>query len=112
MSQPYKNTDKQQEQYRIVGNFNINDIKFDLLKIIHPYDGYMYNEKDTNQVVRLFRAYLSDLRYSNKIFSYDVQSSEKDNAVTFDVFVTMQRERSAKKLKIHVGKLEYQARVA
>lgn len=100
------------EPYRIQGYFNINDVKFDLLKIIQPYDGYMFNDKDTGRVVRLFKAYLSDLKFSNKIFSYDVSTSEKENAVTFDVHVTMQRERSPKKLKIHVGKLEYTPRAA
>lgn len=95
------------EPYRIQGNFNINDIKHDLLKIIQPYDGYMYNEKDTTKVVRMFNSYLNDLKFSHKLFSYNVQASEKDNAVTLDVHVTMQRDRSPKKLKIHVGKLTY-----
>jgi uncharacterized Fe-S radical SAM superfamily protein PflX len=100
------------EPYRIQGQFNINDVKYDLLKIIHPYDGYMYNEKDTVRVNSLFKAYLSDLKYSNKIFSYEIQNSEKENAVTFDVHVTMQKDRSAKKLKIHIGKLVYPLQVA
>jgi hypothetical protein len=100
-------TTKFGEPYRIQGQYNINDVKFDLLKIIQPYDGYMYNEKDTTKVSRMFNSYLSDLRFAHKVFNYSVQTSEKENAVTFDVQVTMQRERSAKKLKIHVGKLEY-----
>lgn len=100
------------EPYRIQGYFNINDVKYDLLKIIQPFDGYMYNDKDTGRVVRLFKSYLGDLRFSNKIFSYEVHTSEKENAVTFDVHVTMQRDRSPKKLKIHVGKLVYPLQAA
>lgn len=93
--------------YRIQGQYNINDVKYDLLKIIQPFDGYMYNGKDTDKVSSLFNSYLGDLRRSQKVFSYNVRSSEKNNAVTFDVQVTMHRERSPKKLKIHVGKLIY-----
>lgn len=100
------------EPYRITGQYNINDVKYDLLKIIQPYDGYMFNDKDTTRVVRMFKSYLGDLRFSNKIFSYEVHTSEKENAVTFDVHVTMQRERSPKKLKIHVGKLVYPLQAA
>lgn len=93
--------------YVIQGQYNINDIKFDLLKIIQPFDGYMYNGKDSDKVSALFNSYLGDLRRSQKVFSYNVRNSEKENAVTFDVQVTMHRERSPKKLKIHVGKLIY-----
>lgn len=93
--------------YRIQGYYNINDVKFDLLKIIQPFDGYMFNDKDTGRLVRLFKNYLSDLRYSHKIYGYEVFASNKNNTVTLDVQVTMQRERSPKKLKIHVGKLIY-----
>lgn len=98
--------------YRIQGFYNINDVKFDLLKIIQPFDGYMYNDKDMTRLVRLFKAYLSDLRFSHKIYGYDVKASEKENTVTLDVQVTMQRDRSPKKLKIHVGKLVYEPQVA
>jgi hypothetical protein len=91
--------------YNIGGQFSLQDIKFDLLKIIEPYDGYMYNAKDTNQVRSLFDAYLGDLRRANKIQEYGVYYDLKDNAVTFDVNIKIQRDRSAKKLKIHVGAL-------
>ena len=39
--------------FRLMGYYNINDIKYDLLKIIQPYDGYMYNEKDTNKLINI-----------------------------------------------------------
>lgn len=93
--------------YRITGNYNINDVKFDLLKIIQPYDGLMHNNKDVSSIRKLFISYLSDLKYSWKIFAFEIESVEKENAYTFDVQVQMNRERSPKKLKIHVGKLVY-----
>ena len=95
------------QPYRISGQFNINDVKYDLLKIIAPYDGLMYNYKDTGRVTGLFNAYLGDLRTSHKLFSYEIEITEKNNAVTYDIQIKMHRDRSAKKLKIHVGKLVY-----
>jgi|TARA_B110000914_G_scaffold224901_1_gene244049 hypothetical protein len=91
--------------FKLMGYYNINDIKYDLLKIIAPYDGYMYNDKDTNKLVSVFNAYLGDLKGSWKIFSYDIVNTEKENAITFDIQIKMQKDRSPKKLKIHVGKL-------
>jgi hypothetical protein len=93
------------DAYNIGGSFSLQDIKYDLLKIIEPYDGYMYNGKDTTRVRGLFEAYLGDLKRCHKLQEYNIFSSAKDNAVTFDVSVKIQRDRSAKKLKIHVGAL-------
>jgi len=97
------------DKYRISGHYNINDVKYDLLKIIQPFDGYMFNHKDVSAIRSLFIAYLNDLRGSYKVFGFDVASTEKQNAFTFDIQVQMQRERSSKKLKIHVGKLAYKS---
>jgi len=91
--------------FRMSGFYNINDIKYDLLKIIQPYDGYMYNEKETNQLIGVFNSYLGDLKEARKIFSFEIVPTEKENAITFDIQIKMQRDRSPKKLKIHVGKL-------
>jgi len=41
------------QRYRIPGIYSIQDIKFDILKIIDPYDGYMYNKKVT--LIQLLR---------------------------------------------------------
>ena len=100
-------TNARTNAYRINGNYNINDVKFDLLKIIQPYDGLMHNDKDVNNIRSLFISYLNDLKHSWKIFSFNVENVEKDNAYTYDIHVQMHRERSPKKLKIHVGKLVY-----
>ena len=100
-----ENKDVSVKYFKLMGYYNINDIKYDLLKIIAPYDGYMYNDKDTNKLVSVFNAYLGDLKGSWKIFSYDIVNTEKENAITFDIQIKMQKDRSPKKLKIHVGKL-------
>ena len=107
MSNTTTNKPSHANRYRISGQYNINDVKYDLLKIIQPYDGLMNNEKDVTIIRSLFISYLNDLKYSWKIFSFNVENVEKDNAFTFDVQVQMHRERSPKKLKIHVGKLVY-----
>ena len=107
MSNTTTNKTSHANRYRISGQYNINDVKYDLLKIIQPYDGLMHNNKDVSNIRKLFISYLSDLKYSWKIFSFEIESVEKENAYTFDVQVQMNRERSPKKLKIHVGKLVY-----
>ena len=91
--------------FKLMGYYNINDIKYDLLKIIQPYDGYMYNEKETNKLISVFRSYLGDLKRSYKVYSFEITPTEKENAITFDIHIKMQKDRSPKKLKIHVGKL-------
>ena len=92
---------------RIFGYYNINDIKYDILKIIAPYDGYMYNQEDVTRVQRLFSAYLSDLKSSHKLFQYNINVTEKANAFTYDIEIKVHKDRSATKLKIHVGRLNY-----
>jgi hypothetical protein len=98
--------------FKLMGYYNINDVKYDLLKIIAPYDGYMYNEKETNKLISVFNSYLGDLKRSYKIFSYEIADTEKENAITFDIQIKMQKDRSPKKLKIHVGKLWYEVNKA
>ena len=89
----------------IGGIYTLQDIKYDLLKIIEPYDGYMYNQNSTNEVVRLFNAFLGDLKNAHRIREYEITATDKDNAVTFDIVIRIQKDRSPKKLKIHVGRL-------
>ncbi len=94
--------------FRIMGYYNINDVKYDILKIITPYDGYMFDQTEVDTVSALFDTYLGDLKKSYKIFSYVINVTEKSNAFTFDIEIKMQKERSPKKLKIHVGRLNYE----
>ncbi len=100
-------TTKAQPRLTISGSYTISDIKYDLLKIIAPYDGYMFNRKDTEQVRSLFNSYLGDLKFTGKIKEYNIYYTVKDNAITFDVGIKIYRDRAIKKLKIHVGTLQY-----
>ena len=91
----------------ISGSYNLQDIKFDLLKVMKPYDGFMFNEADTAKVTGLFHALLGDLKRAHKIYAFNITSSDKENAVTFDISVQIHRDRTPKKLKIHVGRFAY-----
>lgn len=82
---------------------SLQDIKYDLLKIIEPYDGILYGEKTYNRVTDLFDAYLGDLKSSRLIADYTILSTERENSITLDVAVKLSADRSPKKLKIHVG---------
>ena len=83
---------------------SINDIKFDLIKIIEPYDGILEQKQESESKVRsLFTAYLNDLQDEDKIQDFTILSTIRDTAITYDVAVKMSADRSAKKLKIHVG---------
>ena len=97
----------QRSNYYIAGVYSIQNIKYDLLKIIEPHDGYMFNRKDTDKVRSLFISYLGDLRNSKRIYEYHIYSIIKQNAITFDVSIKLHKDRSAKKLKIHVGTLQH-----
>jgi hypothetical protein len=111
MSNTTTNKTSYANRYRISGQYNINDVKYDLLKIIQPYDGLMHSDKDVTVIRSLFISYLNDLKHSWKIFGFNIDNVEKDNAFTYDVQVQMHRDRSPKKLKIHVGKLVYKPEV-
>lgn len=86
----------------MTNTISLNDIKFDLLKIIEPWDGLL--EAGNPKPVRgLFNAYLSDLQKEKLIYDYSIDTSDRENAFTFDVNIKMSPTRSPKKLKIHVG---------
>ena len=83
---------------------SINDIKYDLIKIIEPYDGIL-EAKHTNEKIvnKLFTSYLMDLVKQRKIQEFTITSSIRDTAITYDVAIKVNADRSPKKLKIHVG---------
>ena len=83
-------------------DITLNDIKFDLLKIIEPHDGILEHGKP-RPVRHLFVQYLRDLQKERMIFDFDVDTTNRDNAITFDVNIRLAPNRSPKKLKIHVG---------
>ena len=83
---------------------SIKDIKYDLIKIIEPYDGIL-EAKHTNEKIvnKLFTSYLMDLVKQRKIQEFTITSSIRDTAITYDVAIKVNADRSPKKLKIHVG---------
>lgn len=84
----------------------INDIKYDLLKIIEPWDGRL-NEKQYYPVYNLFNSYLSDLKKEDYIKDYSVVYNIRETTISYDVNVKLSNERSPKKLKIHVGSFKH-----
>ena len=83
---------------------SINDIKWDLIKIIEPHDGLLESQEHGGKIVyKLFNAYLRDLMHERKIQDYSIVSTMRDTAFTYDIAVKVSADRSPKKLKIHVG---------
>lgn len=78
------------------------DIKYDLLKIIEPYDGII-TKKDNKKIFDLFNSYLGDLKKDHSIKEYNIYYNMKDKTVTYDVGVKLNTDRSPKKLKIYVS---------
>ncbi len=94
------NTRYKMRQNRI----SINDIKWDLIRIIEPYDGILENNKQSEDTMKhLFQSYLEDLIKARMIQDYTITSIIRDTAITYDVAVKISADRSPKKLKIHVG---------
>ena len=94
------NTRYKMRQNRI----SINDIKWDLIRIIEPYDGILENNKQSEDTMKLlFQSYLEDLVKARMIQDYTITSIIRDTAITYDVAVKISADRSPKKLKIHVG---------
>ena len=86
-------------------NISVNDIKYDLLKIIEPYDGIM-EENNPKPVYDLFLSYLKDLK-KRSIYNFSIDTSSRVNAITFDICVQRSAARAPKKFKIHVGKFQH-----
>ena len=83
---------------------SINDIKWDLIRIIEPWDGRLENKTEGEQIVfKLFKSYLEDLSKQRKIQDFTIVGSIRDTAITYDVAIKISADRSPKKLKIHVG---------
>ena len=87
---------------------SINDIKWDLIKIIEPYDGRIENKSGGDKAVSsLFTSYLGDLKLQGKIQDFNIVSSLRETAITYDIAIKLSVDRSPKKLKIHVGIFQY-----
>jgi hypothetical protein len=83
-------------------DISLNDIKYDLLKIIEPYDGVLEVGKP-RPVRHLFVQYLRDLQKEKSIYDFSIDTTDRSAAITFDITIRMAAGRSPKKLKIHVG---------
>ena len=82
---------------------NINDIKYDLLKIAELYDGVL-QEGLGHLPADMFLAYLGDMRNDRWIHSYEItEIMLKEHSYTYDVGIQITNDRTPKKLKIHVG---------
>ena len=100
MVQQFNTRYKHMRQNRI----SINDIKWDLIRIIEPWDGILENKPESEGIVlRLFKSYLGDMQKQHKIQDFTIVGSIRDTAITYDVAVKISADRSPKKLKIHVG---------
>tara|TARA_B100001057_G_C22601257_1_gene852873 strand:- start:349 stop:654 length:306 start_codon:yes stop_codon:yes gene_type:complete len=87
---------------------SINDIKWDLIKIIEPYDGRLENKVGSDEAVSSsFTSYLGDLSKQGKIQDFNIVSSLRETAITYDIAIKLSVDRSPKKLKIHVGIFQY-----
>ena len=83
---------------------SINDIKYDLIKIIVPFDGRLQTKSTGGeQVEKLFESYLKDLRKASMIQHFTIEVTQRPTAFTYDISVKINVDRSPKKLKIHVG---------
>lgn len=90
-----------------MSNFiSLNDIKYDLLKIIEPWDGVL-EQKNPRPVRQLFISYLSHLQKDKLIYDFSIDTSNRTDGFTFDVNVRIAASRSPKKLKIHVGAFQH-----
>lgn len=82
---------------------NINDIKYDLLKIAEIYDGVLQDGLG-HLPIKMFSLYLNDLCKDGFIHSFELSEFVlKEHSFTYDVNVRITGDRTPKKLKIHVG---------
>lgn len=89
-----------------MSRISFKDIKWDLLKIIEPWNGIL-EEKNPSPIKKLFSAYLTDLQKKKLIHDYSIDVSDrivqnKKTAFTYDVNIQVIQNRNPKTLKIHV----------
>jgi hypothetical protein len=87
-------------------DISIKDIKFDLLKIIEPYDGRM-EHKSNRPVQNLMLSYLYDLKNDKAIHDFSLNSSKSEKAHTFEIKIKRQQNDTLKTLKIHVANFQH-----
>lgn len=78
---------------------SLQDIKFTLLKLREPFDGWMDRPNDiwpgSKKTLReLFRAYLDDLKNDSAILDYSIEVGKNEKSHVFNVYVSMGRFRN------------------
>ena len=84
----------------------MSDIKYDLLKIMEPYNGIILSDaEDGNQkkLRSLYKSYLEDLRIERRIYNFSIDTSVNEKSMTYEIGICLEQGRRPKKLKIHVG---------
>ena len=74
--------------------------------------GWLSMGEETKKFESGFESFLGDLRKAYKIREFVIRDTEKDNAITYDLEIRIHKDRSPKKLKIHVGRLLYTSKAA
>jgi len=104
-NRPRYNNNRNNNSYHNVSRalININDVKYDLLKIAEMYDGLLQDGLG-HLAADMFSAYLNDLKKDNWIHGFEITEMVlKEFSFTYDVNVQITGDRTPKKLKIHVG---------
>ena len=82
---------------------NINDIKYDLLKISDMFDGVL-QEGLGYLAADMLCKYLQDMCNQRWIYSFDITEIVlKEHSYTYDLNIQITNDRTPKKLKIHIG---------
>ena len=84
----------------------MSDIKYDLLKIIEPYNGVITSSDDDahqKKLRKLFNAYLEDRKTSKTIYEFSIDPVVNETSITYEMAISLEQNRRPKKLKIHVG---------
>jgi hypothetical protein len=82
---------------------NINDIKYDLLKISEMYDGVLQDGLG-HLAADMFCKYLQDMCDQRWMHSFEITEIVlKEHSYTYDINIQITNDRTPKKLKIHVG---------
>ena len=61
--------------------------------------GICIMKKKLNQLISVFVNHLGDLREARKIYSFEIVPTEKENAITFDIQIKMQKDLVQKNLR-------------
>jgi len=97
---------------------SLNDVKYDLRKIVEPYVGNLEYARTTTRVGgqysnapvsnkpakirRMMHRYLTDLQKSKTIIDYSLTSQQRDMSLTFEISLQINKYREPKIIRIDV----------